>query len=178
MASLDSPTWFDWIMVLAIVVGPVLALSAQRLLDRMREKKNRRTGIYLTLMALRATPLHPDHVKALNSLDTVFDGRGAKDQKIRKAWETALTHFNTKRPDADPEMSAWDNRLVDLRVDLYQAVGQAVGYDHSVEYIKSHIYTPIAFGNAELDMLKIRGGLAKIVTDDGLKVIVEEPPQV
>jgi len=167
-----APTWFDWITVLAILAGPVLALSAQRHLDQKREKKNRRTTIYLTLMSLRATPLHPDHVKALNSLDTVFDGRDAKHQKVRKAWETALTHINTKRPDVDPEMSAWDNKLLDLRVDLYQAVGQAVGYDHSVEYIKSHIYMPIYFASAELDLLKIRGGFAKILTDEGLRVVV------
>lgn len=167
------PTWFDWLTVLAILLGPVFALSAQRLLDRMREKKNRRTTVYLTLMSLRATPLHPDHVKAVNSLDTVFSGRSAKDHKVRKAWEHALNHLNTKREGADPEKSAWwDNRLVDLRVDLYQAVGQAVGYDHSVEYIKSHIYMPIFYGDAELDLLKIRATLAKILTEDGLRVIV------
>jgi len=167
------PTWFDWLTVLAILLGPILALSAQRLLDGMRETKKRRADIYLTLMSLRATPLHPDHVKSLNTLDTVFSGRGAKDQKVRGAWETALTHVNTKRQGTDEEKAAWDNRLVDLRVDLYQAVGQAVGYDHSVQYIKSHIYMPVFYGEAELDQLKIRATLAKVLTDDGLKVLVK-----
>lgn len=164
---------FDWLTVLAILIGPVFALSTQRLLDRIREKKNRRAAIYLTLMSLRATPLHPDHVKALNTLDTVFSGRGPRDQKVRKAWENALTHVNTRREGTDIEKTAWDNRLIDLRVDLYQAVGRAVGYDHSVEYIKGHIYMPMYYSDAEVDQIKIRAGLAKILTEDGLKVIVQ-----
>jgi hypothetical protein len=72
------PSWFDWITVAAIVVGPVLALAAQRMLHRIREKKNRRADLYLTVMGLRATWLHHDSVRAFNSIDTVFDKRSDK----------------------------------------------------------------------------------------------------
>jgi hypothetical protein len=33
------PSWFDWITVSAIIVGPVMALFAQRALDWFRGKK-------------------------------------------------------------------------------------------------------------------------------------------
>lgn len=169
-----APTWFDWLTVLALLLSPVLALTTQRLLDWIREKKQRRFGLYLTLMSLRATPLHPDHVKALNALDTVFDSGDKKDAKVRRAWEQVLNHVTTRMGDTDEEKIAWNTRLVDLRVDLYQAVGQAVGYDHSIEYIKGHIYLPTYYTDAEGDQLKIRAGFAKILTDDGLKVVVNQ----
>src|SRR5580698_10772304 len=91
------PSWFDWITVAAIVLGPILALLAQRALDWLREKKNRRVQLYFTLMSLRAAPLHPDHVKALNSIDTIFDRDS--DERIRERWRTVLQHLNSARRD-------------------------------------------------------------------------------
>jgi hypothetical protein len=58
--------------IVAIVVGPILALGAQRVLDRIREKKKRRMDIFLTLMTTRASPLAPNHIQALNSIDVIF----------------------------------------------------------------------------------------------------------
>ena len=87
------PTWFDWITVAGIILGPIFALFAQRALDWMREKKKQRLAIYFTLMSTRATPLHPDHVRALNSIDTVFSRRS--DQDVRAAWTKLLAHVGT-----------------------------------------------------------------------------------
>ena len=69
----NHPSWFDWITVLAIVVGPILALLAQRALDSLREEK-RRQKLYFTLMSTRAAWLSNEHVQALNSIDIVFAG--------------------------------------------------------------------------------------------------------
>lgn len=173
-----QPVWFDWITVAAIIAGPVLALAAQRVLDYLREKRNRRVQIYLTLMALRSTPLHPDHIKALNMLDTVFSRKNDRDQKVRDTWDKVLKHVVIKREGDAQALANWDNKLLDLRVDLYQAVGRAVGYDHSVEYIKNHIYAPAYFTEMEIDQIKIRQGIVKILSDAGLKVVVtdSEPP--
>jgi hypothetical protein len=62
-----KPTWFDWIAVAAIVVGPILALLTQRILDGLREKRRQRIGLYLTLMGTRAAFLAPEHIRALPS---------------------------------------------------------------------------------------------------------------
>ena len=169
------PSWFDWITVAAIIVGPVLALFAQRALDRIREKKNRRVTLYLTAMSLRATWLNQDSLRALNSLDTVFSKRG--DKPIRDAWARVIAHAYTKRP-VEPEAArGWDNRMLDLRVDLYQLLGEAVGYKHTVEYIKTHFYSPQYHVDAELEGIAIRKQLAKAITDDGLKVVVVQPEE-
>src|SRR5712692_4084551 len=87
------PTWFDWLTVVAIVAGPILALLAQRLIDRLREKKERRVRLFMTLMSTRATQLAPDHINALNSIDVVFSS--GRDKRIRDAWHAVLKHLET-----------------------------------------------------------------------------------
>ncbi len=115
------PSWFDWITVAAIVLGPILVF-AQRALDWLREKKNRRVALYVTLMSLRADPLHAEHVRALNQIDTIFDRRS--DKRVRDAWKDLLDHLSTQAKELTPDGQArWNNRVIDLRVDLYQAVG-------------------------------------------------------
>jgi hypothetical protein len=83
MPQQTHPSWFDWITVAAIVLGPVLALFAQRALDWLREKKKRRATLYMTVMSLRGAWLHTESLRALNSIDTVFSGGGA-DARIRR----------------------------------------------------------------------------------------------
>jgi hypothetical protein len=82
------PSWFDWITVAALMLGPVFALFAQRLLDFLREKKNRRVNLYQTVMSLRAVWLNPDSVRALNSIDTIFDK--PSDKPVREAWTAVI----------------------------------------------------------------------------------------
>jgi hypothetical protein len=170
------PSWFDWITVAAIVAGPILALFAQRLLDWLREKKERRVKLYLTVMSLRGTWLNPDSIRALNSIDTIFEK--ASDKPVRDAWARVIAHVCTSRPDptALPDESrAWDNRLTDLRVDLYQLLGTAVGYEHTVDYIKTQVYTPQYHVDVELEQMQIRKQFAKAITNDGLKVVLQNP---
>ncbi len=170
----SHPTWFDWITVAAIFIGPVFALFAQRVLDWMREKKQRRVQLYQIAMALRGTWLHPDSVRALNSIDTIFDKK--KDQKIRDAWAAVIKHACTLMPNANThpdENRAWLDRLWDLRVDLYQVLGTAVGYDHTIDYIKNQLYVPQGYVDAEIEGILIRKQFAKAITDDGLKVLVK-----
>src|SRR6266704_3646642 len=165
---MPKPSWFDWITVAAIVLGPILVLFAQRAPDWLREKKNRRVQLYMTLMSLRANPLHPDHIRALNSIDAVFDKDS--DQAVRDAWGRVLAHVAT-----NATAPGWNERLTDLRVDLYQAVGAAVGYNHSVDYIKTRLYSPQYYGDMERDQMQIRQALAKALAGDTLKVTVVEP---
>ena len=154
----------------------MLALSAQRVLDRSREKKNRRVHLYLTVMSLRAIWLHPDSLRALNSIDTIFDKRS--DKPVRDAWAAVITHATTQRRDEadEAESVAWNNRLLDLRVDLYQQIGAAVGYDHTIDYIKTRFYAPKLHTDVEFEQNQIRQRLAKAITDEGLKVVVTEAP--
>lgn len=172
---MPTPTWFEWLTVTAIVRGPVLALLTQRVLDRIREKKKQRVGLYLALMSTRAQPLSAEHVRALNAIDVVFN-RKRRDQAIRAAWEKWLAHVTT-----DAKQPGWGERMNDLKVELLQAMGSAVGYEFDIDHLKRQSYIPMAHFDVEQDLAQIRQGLAKVLTDKGLKVLVrqepEEPPQ-
>jgi hypothetical protein len=167
-APMSSPTWFEWITVAAIVLGPVLALFSQRVLDRLREKKERRVQLFLTLMRTRATPLAPDHVNALNSIDVVFDSD--PDQKIREAWRKLLNHIM-----ADTNHPTWQERFNDLKVELLKEIGLRVGYSFDIDYLKRQVYYPKAFSDIEADALQLRTTLTKALTEDGLKVQLVAP---
>jgi hypothetical protein len=83
-------------------------------------------------MSFRGTWLHLDSLRALNSIDTVFSKRS--DEPIRDAWARVIAHAYTNLPDATTnpaEFRAWNERMFDLRVDLYQLLGAAVGYTHT-----------------------------------------------
>jgi hypothetical protein len=44
----------DWITVLAVVAGPILAVQAQKYVEAFRERKQRRLTLFRTLMSTRA----------------------------------------------------------------------------------------------------------------------------
>jgi len=165
--------WFDWITVAAIIAGPVLALFARRVLHVLREKKKNklRTGLYHTLMRTRNNIYSPEHLQALNSIDFVF-----KDsQKIRNAWKAVLDQASTPFDVHDNgAVVAWNYRLLTLRVDLYQIIGQELGFDHSADYIKRGIYSPRLLTDVDEEWHKVRRGLAQAVDGDSLSVSVVE----
>jgi hypothetical protein len=167
---MSSPTWFEWITIAAIVLGPILALLTQRVIDRIREKRERRVQLFLTLMRTRATPLAPDHVNALNSIDVVFDGD--RDQKIREAWRKPLSHAV-----ADASQPTWQERYNDLKVELFREIGLLVGYSFDIDYFKRQVHYPKAFGDIEADAVRLRTSLTKALTEDGLKVQLVTPEQ-
>lgn len=163
-SPLIAPTWFDWLTIAAIVLGPILAIATQRLIDLLREKRDRRVNLFLTLMSTRATPLAPDHINALNSIDVVFSGK--RDHKIRDAWHTLLEHLVE-----DENKDGWQERLNDLKVDIYREIGARVGYSFTTDYLKRQIYYPRYYQDMEVDNLKLRKTLLNALTECGLKVI-------
>lgn len=165
-----------WLTVAAIVLGPVLALFTQRVLDRIREKKKQKLQIYLALMSTRAQPLAPAHVQALNAIDVVFNRR-RRDRAIRAAWEKWLAHVMT-----DSKQPGWGERLNDLKVELLQAMGSAVGYEFDIDHLKRQSYIPVAHVDVEQEISQIRQTFAKVLTEEGLKVKIvgeqkPEPPR-
>ncbi len=170
---LVHPTSLEWITIAAIIAGPVLALLFQRLLDNWRERSKRRTNLFFTLMATRARAMFqlPEHVQALNSIDVVF----SKDDEIRRLWKLVLDHLWI-----DETSAGWPDKLDDLRVDLYQAIGNKLGYRYTTDYIKRGIYFPKYHLNFYENQNNIYSGLARALSGGKLEVNLsqENPPAV
>jgi hypothetical protein len=166
---MESPM-LEWLTIAAIILGPILALFAQRVLDRIRAKGEHKRQLYLTLMRTRVTPLAPEHVNALNTISVVFNGW--RDKKVRDFWDKLLTHVTT-----DAKQTGWQEKYNDLKAELLREMGLRVGYRFDTDYLKRQAYYPIAFGTVEADALLVRTMLTKVLTADGLKVQLVQPSE-
>ena len=150
-------------VVIATVMGPILAVQAQKYLERHRDQKRAKDSIFRVLMATRASRLMQEHVQALNGIELAFYGGGEKEKKVREAWNAYHNHLNDKsyQPDRNAE---WEVRQIDLFIDLLHEMAVCLGYDFDKTHLKSSWYSPQAHGTIEQELNTIRGGLAEILT--------------
>ena len=64
----------DVLIVIAVILGPILAVQAQKMIEAWRNKREKRITVFRVLMATRGTPISPHHVEALNLIDIEFAG--------------------------------------------------------------------------------------------------------
>jgi hypothetical protein len=57
------------------------------------------------------------------------------DQEVRDAWHNVLAHLGT-----DANSAGWQEKLNDLKVDLFREIGVRVGYKFTTDYLKRQIY--------------------------------------
>ena len=74
------------------IAGPILAVQAQKWVERATERRRARRSIFHALMSNRATRLNDDFVRALNLIDLEFSqGKGgSKDRDVINAWRSLL----------------------------------------------------------------------------------------
>jgi hypothetical protein len=118
----------DIAIIIATVMGPILAVQAQKYLERHRDQRSAKDRIFRVLMATRASRLTPEHVQSLNGIELAFYGDGDKEKKVREAWKAYHAHLNDKSypPERQPE---WGVRQIDLFIDLLHEMAICLGYD-------------------------------------------------
>jgi hypothetical protein len=143
----------EWLTIVAILLGPILAVQAQKWIEAARFNKNQRLFIFKRLMATRGTPISPVHVEALNLIDLEFAGRSEKHKQVRTRWKEYLD--NLTRLEQDPQkqkeqLPAWSEKNQELLANLLHDMGKAVGYDFDTVHLKRSAYTPLGHANMEL----------------------------
>lgn len=74
----------DWLMIIAVLVGPIIAVQLTRYRDNLKERK---LAIFKVLMATRAYNVSWTHVEALNRIDLEFDHNNRKEKAVIAAWK-------------------------------------------------------------------------------------------
>jgi len=157
--------------IVSVLVGPILAVQAQRWVDILRDRRDRKIRIFKTLMATRAAILSPDHVAALNMIDVEFPEIGRWKPVVR-AWRSYFDHLQVQT--ASPEETArWLDRRIDFLAELLSQMGKSLGYDFDVVKIKRGIYSPKAHGMLEEEAYQIRQGVLAIL--NGQRAIPIKP---
>ncbi|HCT85424.1 MAG TPA: hypothetical protein DF296_09515 [Candidatus Margulisbacteria bacterium] len=166
---IDGMELEEWITISAIIIGPILAVQAEKLLEFIRDKKTKRLRLFHTLMATRATRLSNEHVAALNMIDIEFYGRKIlgvrfqtpKEKSITNAWKNYNDHLNIKYlPEQYP---VWFERNEQLFTTLLYKMSLALGYDFDEVQLKRDCYRPIAHGDLEEDQYRLRKALLEIM---------------
>lgn len=142
----------DWLMILAVLAGPIVAVQLTRYLDVKKEVGERKLWIFKKLMATRAYTLSRDHVEALNRIDLEFDRKRPKEKAVVDKWKEYLDLLGNRTMNPDQ----WAEKRIDLLVDLLHAMAQALDYDFDKTHIRNATYSPTAHGRIEQEQEEVR----------------------
>ncbi len=173
-------------MTAAVILGPILAVQAQKFLEQFREKKRRRLEIFRTLMSTRAEILHRNHVQALNMIDIEFYGwmipiiktryQSPQEQAVTHAWKIYNSHLNKFGEYKDE--SHWITKRQELLTELLYTMALALNYDFDKVQLLRDCYRPEAYNNLENLQAGILLSLAEVLKGDKAipMVITNIPP--
>jgi hypothetical protein len=149
----------DWLMISAVLLGPIIAVQLTRSLDNKKEERERKLQVFKTLMATRAYTISWDHVVALNRIDLEFDKDNKKEKAVIEAWKAYLDLLCERS--LMPEQ--WAVKRLDLLVELLHKMAQVLDYDFDKTHIKNSSYSPVAHGNIENEEKAIRTSLIEVL---------------
>lgn len=123
----------DWLMIFAVLFGPIIAVQLTRYLDRIKEIRERKLDIFKTLMATRAYNVSWAHVEALNRIDLEFDHNNKKEKAVISAWKEYLDLLSNSSINSEQ----WNIKRVDLLVELLHKMAKVLNYDFDKTHIKN-----------------------------------------
>lgn len=149
-------------VIFATLLGPILAVQAQKAVERARDRSNRKAWVFHTLMGTRAARLSAEHVQALNMIDLAFYGsrilgirrRSKKETAVLDAWHEYLDHLNTKYEKEDT--SLWATKGNELFVNLLFSLATDVGFRFDRVQLNKGAYSPVGHGELEFEQQQLR----------------------
>jgi hypothetical protein len=161
----------DSVLVVATIAGPVLAVQAQKWVEIIRERRNRKLWVFHTLMATRAARVSPEHVQALNMIDLAFYGsrvfgilrRTKKEQTVLDCWKEYLNQLTMRFDEKD--IGIWAAKGQELLINLLYAI--SLDLDYSFDRVQLQTpYSPIAHGDLETEQTLIRKLSLKLLSGE------------
>jgi hypothetical protein len=174
----------DWAIVAATLLGPILAVQAQKAIERWREIRRQKLWVFSTLMSTRATRLAPEHIRALNMIDLVFYGtrqfgrnrRSNSEQAVLNKWKEYLDELT------EPWVAAANNEAriahrVEIFLDLLENIGADVGFKFDRVQLKKGAYQPIAHNTETEEQQQLRrAAIAVLDGTQSLKMDIAKFP--
>ena len=151
----------DWIMIAAVISGPIAAVRIQKFLEGRNEAKERRVTVFKNLMATRASTLAYQHVSALNLVGLEFHGK--EYSKVISAWNIYLDHLSSFPKDEETLGKMWAEKCNDLLSDLLYEMGISLGFEFDKVHIKKAGYIPKGYTDQESDQNYIRRATIEVL---------------
>lgn len=173
----------DWLVIGATVLGPILAVQAQKVVELLRERRTRKLWVFQTLMATRAARLSPEHVQALNMINLVFYGhrilginsRSKDEQTVLDAWKEYHDHLNDRHDEKTFEL--WFVKGNELFVNILFSMATELGFSFDRVELNKGAYSPIAHGELEREQSELRKKAIQVLSGEiPLSMNVESLP--
>lgn len=165
----------EWIMIAAILVGPILAVVTQFIWQKYRQKRDLKLWVFGTMMSLRGIPLNPEFVRAVNFIDVVF----YKNQKVRDRWKDVLAHLSSDAYKPENFTQQAFEKFRDLLSELLSEIAKDLGYEYDFTHFKERAWSPSWHVRADEEMAKLRKELLSAMEGAaGLNVIVRPHPSL
>jgi hypothetical protein len=133
----------EWLTLLAILL-PILAVQAEKWIERLKEERRERKLIFLTLMRTRSNILLREHVDALNMIPLVFSKKNRQDADVRRRWDILLTHRLSAYPTDQRIAQEFDRQAVNHLTNLLLSLAKALRYKFDENDIQK-VYSPKAY---------------------------------
>lgn len=135
-------------VVIATMLGPVLAVWVTRRIDDARRVRERRMNVFRSLMATRRAALAPERVVALNMVEIEFHGI----EPVKNAYREVMRHINHSRP----LPQNWVDQQQKLLTKLTSEIGKVLGYELPQLDMLEGGYYPEGLANIEAEQQAMR----------------------
>lgn len=155
----------DYAVVIATLLGPILAVQAQKWIERGRERRDKQLQIFHVLMSTRAVRGNSlEHVQALNSISVVFNRKLKKEKSIIDSWNLYFDHLHDLESGASfEENKRWNEKSSGLLVDLLAEMSMFLGYDFDKVQLKKGSYFPRGQLEEQATQAALRNNFADVL---------------
>jgi len=143
--------WMGIATIIAVILGPIFAIQADKYLQESRDRKNRKLDIFRRLMITRAAPLAVNHIDALNLIEAEYDSRKTSDKAVLDRWREYWDHLNLNQGNSEASAEEWGRTRAAILVELLLTMSEylKLGIDRSV--LKRASYYPTYYGNIDTE---------------------------
>lgn len=172
----------DWLIVVSTLLGPILAVQAQKFIEQFRFRKQRKITLFEQLMATRASRLSQDHVNALNMIDLVFYGyirfgrtvRSKTEKAILDNWKEYHDHLSEKVH--NDQLGNWTSKGDEIFINLLFSIATDLKFSFDRVQLKKGSYSPIAHSDLEAEQMRLRRAMIDVLEgNECLKMNIELP---
>lgn len=162
----------DWVIAFATLAGPILAVQAQKWVERATAARREKANVFYALMATRSSRLSIQHVQALNRIEVVFGNhfsllgirkQNSKDSVVLDRWK----EYNAKLSEnigSDPaRIPVWASESSNLFIELVHAMSKSVGANIDRAQI-ARGYNPVAHFEGEATQNAIAQAMLSALT--------------
>ncbi len=155
----DNGFWMGMATIIAVFLGPVLAVVTSRYLDRVRADKARKMDIFRTLMRTRGLTLNFDHVAALNLVQVEF----TRDTEVLLAWMKYLANLKEPWPSQPDLQIEAGKRRETLLTKLIAKIAKSLHIETGKLDIPEGGYVPTGWIDDENQQRHVRSGVLDLL---------------